>query len=343
MENRLRVLALTFLFSFSIQAAVKTANLGKTLRFHKKELASITKQIFSIESNLGKGNKRYLNTLNKRKKIEAVIVKLEISLKNEQRLTEAKKTSTKKRLRQVLVQSLGKAKTPAQLLGRNIVTKMLKKEIAELNRIQKSSSSLLTRLATTQKQYQQLRQVESDLLSLMNEMEDSKKAKSERYVVLKKKKDLLQGKMKLKKAKKYVKKKKKARPVIAERFSPPINNISDMEYGKKGVTYKFNTQQWVKTSRKGKVIHTGSLSTYGNVVIVEHGNEVKSIYLGQFLPTVKKGQSVLPGESLGKTFDVAKNEGKLYFEVRKKNKAQNTILLLDKNSATVDNKRQQRI
>ena len=116
-----------------------------------------------------------------------------------------------------------------------------------------------------------------------------------------------------------------------------------MEYGKKGVTYKFNSRQLVKTSRGGKVIHTGSLSTYGNVVMVDHGNEVKSIYLGQFLPSVKKGQSVVPGESLGKTFDVAKNEGKLYFEVRKKNKAQNTILLLDKNIATKNNQGRRRI
>ena len=342
MKLKFLALFISLLAAPSFAAVKKKVNLGLNLKKHKRELSTISREIFSIESNLGKGNKKYLKTLNKRKKMEEVIVKLEMKLNNERAITEKRYVAAKKRLRQVLVQGLGSRRTAGQLLGHSLVTKALKKEVRKLASILKKNKSLTVELNTSRKRYHNLREVESDLLGLIREMEETKRVKSLKYVEVKKIKDELQGKVKLKKAKKYVKK-KKASAKIAERFSRPINSIVDMEYGKKGVTFKFDKRQEVKSSRAGKVIHTGSLSTYGNVVMVDHGNDVKSIYLGQFLPTVKKGQKLSAGTPIGKTFDVAKNEGKLYFEVRKKNKAQNTILLLDKNKATVNNQQRRRI
>ncbi|MBK23410.1 MAG: hypothetical protein CME70_05330 [Halobacteriovorax sp.] len=341
MENYLKYLLAIAFFSFCFaglsEAAVKKTNPHKNLRQHKNELASISKQIYSLESNLGKGNKRYLKTLDQRKKLEELIVKLDNEIKSDQKLNEEKKVETRKRLKQVLVQGFGKVSTPAQVLSRKLVLNLLKKELAELNRIHKKRAKLIKSMEISKAKYEDLRRVESDLLSLMNEMEESKREKSLRYVKLKEEKEKLRKKLKFNKAKSLAKRKKTK--LISERFSTPLTDFIDMEYAKKGVTYKFNSRQAVRTSRAGKIIHTGSLSTYGNVVMVDHGNEVKSIYLGQFLPSVKKGQSVNAGESLGKTFDVAKNEGKLYFEVRKKNKAQNTILLLDKNTTKNNNRR----
>ncbi len=341
MENKLKSFFLIFFYVICIpalsNAAVKKISPSKNLMQHKKELASISKQIYSLESNLGKGNKRYLKTLDQRKKTEELIGNLDEEIKRDQRLNEEKKLETRKRLKQVLVQGFGKISTPAQVLSRKLVLKLLKKELAELNLIHQKRAKLIKNMEASRQKYEDLRKVESDLLSLMNEMEESKKEKSLRYVRLKEENDKLREKLKFRKAKTLAKRKKLK--LIPERFKTPLSKYIDMEYGKKGVTYKFNSRQVVRTSRPGKIIHTGSLSTYGNVVMVDHGNEVKSIYLGQFLPSVKKGQAVIAGASLGKTFDVAKNEGKLYFEVRKKNKAQNTILLLDKNTTKNNNRR----
>lgn len=322
-----------FLFD-SAYAAVSSKSMRKNLKAHSKELSAITKEIFALESNLGKGNRRYLRTLNSRKGLEEKILVLKTRIQKQEERIESKRVLTEKRMKQVLVQAMNPVKDPAQLLSLRVTSKMLKEEIQELKRIKSKTTNIKKTLETSNSEYQRLRQVESDLLSLMNEMEDSKRSKSLRYVELKKKKDSLQGKLKLRKAKKYTKSKKKKSKLIAERFMNPIDTFSDMEYGKKGITYKYNKRQAVKVSRAGKVIHAGSLSTYGNVVMVDHGNDVRSIFLGQFSPSVKKGDSVVAGTILGTTFDVARNEGKLYFEVRKKNKAQNTVLLLDKNSTS---------
>jgi len=73
--------------------------------------------------------------------------------------------------------------------------------------------------------------------------------------------------------------------------------------------------------------------------MIEHGNQTRSIFLGQLKSKVKKGQSVAAGEILGYTLANRKSRelGKLYFEVRKKNIAQNTSLLMDDNFLAKNN------
>lgn len=342
----MRKIFLIFLILISApsSAAFKASALKLNYNKHKTELSNITKQIFALEKSLSRGNKRYLRTLKKRKKTEQFIFTLENNLKNEKRLVQKREISTSRKLKQVLVQALNKEMTPAQILGHRYVSKLLKKELQELNKIKTNNLLLDKKLIKTKFEYRELRTIESDLLSLMQEMEDTKKQNSVRYVKLNKKSNELKIKLKLKKHKRSSKKLKKvAKALMKERFSRPLKEVIDIEYGKKGVTFKFNSKQNVLNSRAGKVIHTGSLSTYGNVVMVDHGNNIKSIFLGQFLPIVKKGQSLTRGAVIGNTFDIKKNEGKLYFEVRKKNKPQNTALLLHKKITTKNNQGRRRI
>jgi septal ring factor EnvC (AmiA/AmiB activator) len=344
LENSLKKLlfSLFLLSSVAFAAVPKAPNLRQTLNHQKKELKIITKEIYSLEKSLGNGNKKYLRTLKEKESIEDSIFALQRKLKDNEQQGNDRKAKLEKSIKNLLVIKFKKNQKPGELLYLRLLRKNLKKEAVVLEKFLKDNARVRTSLTALQSKLSSVREVEMDLLNLMKDMEETKREKSLRYVEVKKLKDELQGKLKLNKAKKHVRSlvKTKTSKMIKERFLAPLAKISDMEYQKKGVTYKFDVRQNVKSSRAGKVIHTGSLSTYGNVVMVDHGNEVKSIFLGQFLPTVKKGQKLKAGASIGKTFDVAKNEGKLYFEVRKKNKAQNTILLLDRNEALKNNQSQ---
>jgi murein DD-endopeptidase MepM/ murein hydrolase activator NlpD len=69
--------------------------------------------------------------------------------------------------------------------------------------------------------------------------------------------------------------------------------------------------------------------------MIDHGKDVRSVILGQFDYLVKNGDVVKDSQLIGYT--KARNatglgDGKIYFEVRKNNLAQNTYLLLDKKS-----------
>ncbi len=85
-------------------------------------------------------------------------------------------------------------------------------------------------------------------------------------------------------------------------------------------------------SRAGKVIHSGALSTYGNVLMIDHGKDTISVCLGDFKARVPKGKRVKSGDVIGYTLKPTRKDSKLYFEVRVKDKAQATIHLLDEKS-----------
>ena len=69
--------------------------------------------------------------------------------------------------------------------------------------------------------------------------------------------------------------------------------------------------------------------------MIDHGNDTRTVLLGQFDFSVKNGDVVNQSQVVGYTSpksNSALSEGKIYFEVRKSNLAQNTYLLLDKKS-----------
>ena len=118
-------------------------------------------------------------------------------------------------------------------------------------------------------------------------------------------------------------------------YFPPIFSYQGLEYDKKGVTFNFQGKVEVRATKAGKIVYTGSLANYGNVLMIDHGNDTRTVLLGQFDFSVKNGDSVSQSQVVGYTSpksSSALSEGKIYFEVRKSNLAQNTYLLLDKKS-----------
>jgi septal ring factor EnvC (AmiA/AmiB activator) len=79
----------------------------------------------------------------------------------------------------------------------------------------------------------------------------------------------------------------------------------------------------------GKVVFAGDLASYGQVVLIDHGSDLRTVLLGKMNIKVKKNDTVKDGDILAYTQSDLKESQNLYFEVRKKNTAQNTILWLD--------------
>ncbi|MCY4523380.1 MAG: peptidoglycan DD-metalloendopeptidase family protein, partial [Halobacteriovoraceae bacterium] len=88
-------------------------------------------------------------------------------------------------------------------------------------------------------------------------------------------------------------------------------------------------------------VYSGELASYGNIVMIDHGKGTRSVILGDFDPMVKKGMDVAKGDGLGKTKKIQKDGfGNIYFEVRKDDNIQNTILLMNKELLAEDNSSQ---
>jgi septal ring factor EnvC (AmiA/AmiB activator) len=90
----------------------------------------------------------------------------------------------------------------------------------------------------------------------------------------------------------------------------------------------------VKAVGEGKIVFAGDLASFGQVVMVDHGNELRTVLLVKMSIKVKKNDTVKSGDVLAYTINDSKEAQNLYFEVRKKNTAQNTILWLEQNGVS---------
>ena len=143
---------------------------------------------------------------------------------------------------------------------------------------------------------------------------------------------------KLEKRIEIVKKELSDAPVVAKKpdrfFGRPVDYFLSYTASPKGVTFKYQATQPVKAVGEGKIVFAGDLASYGQVVLIDHGNELRTVLLGKMNIRVKKNDTVRDGDILAYTVNDTKEAQNLYFEVRKKNTAQNTILWLDPNGVS---------
>lgn len=315
-------------------ASKNLSDLKRKISFQSKNLKSLRSQISKLESSLGESNKKYIETLEEKKQIEIALYDARHRLTESQEALSENLEKTKGSLRAVVLGNLDDVETSSDLLSKKILTQLMQKkiekiksEIAQGKQLEKSITSLTER-------YQEFLRTESDLKLILDDLENKKSAVAEKYVEEEKEKDQLQVRFDQLKSKVYIshQRRKAQRSVKQElSFMSPLDAYVGIKHQKKGITFKFKGQKPVKSAEGGKVVHIGALSNYGNVVIVDHGNQTRSIYFGQFSPKVKKNTDVKKGQLLGYTKSIygSRQAGNIYFEVRKKDKAQNTVLLMD--------------
>jgi murein DD-endopeptidase MepM/ murein hydrolase activator NlpD len=73
----------------------------------------------------------------------------------------------------------------------------------------------------------------------------------------------------------------------------------------------------------GKVVYTGWFKGYGNLIVLDHGDEYYTVYAHVAEIDVKEGEAVRQGQRIGTVGDTGSLTGpRLYFEVRHQGKSQ---------------------
>lgn len=85
-----------------------------------------------------------------------------------------------------------------------------------------------------------------------------------------------------------------------------------------GVDIANSTGTKIKASRNGKVIFTGRKGSYGNTIIIDHGNGVKTLYAHLSSIKVSNGSYVTQGNVIGGMGNTGRSTGShLHFEIQK--------------------------
>lgn len=329
----LSLLFVTLIFGNQIFGRIKPykSQLGKRLKAQNYKVQKIEKSLYVLEKKLGIENKKYLDVINAKRSIDRKIINLKKEQSTQSKLLNLRYSKNSKMLALKIVQGLGSHSSSSDLLVQTILIKKLVKNKKIIKKLITSNKLLKSTIKALEKRFYEYSKTEKLVTELLKDLEFKKAGLARRYISkIKEKEDI---------AKQYkhgnglARKRLNIKKILGPKFFSPMKNYQSLEFNKKGVTYKFVGRNSVVNTKRGVVVYSGRLSTYGNVVMIDHGGDTRSIILGQFVPSVEKGKKLKRGDIIGYTKNSSSRSelvGKLYFEVRKRNKVQNTILLMDR-------------
>lgn len=92
-----------------------------------------------------------------------------------------------------------------------------------------------------------------------------------------------------------------------------------------------SSYQWIKSSMYGQVTYTGWMGGYGNTIIIAHPGGYKTLYAHLSRITVKNGQYVKQGQTIGQSGNTGRSTGAhLHFEVMRNGRHINPYTMLNK-------------
>lgn len=354
------------LFPLSVSAAIESGEkinvfeMKRRLQEQNRLIQSMSKEVAHVEMNLGLQNKKYLKLADERAKIEEM---LSLARKNADLDNESLKKNyneTKSLLMGVLLNKLERTESPADILSRKILVENLQRRLVDLDGMMKSNKTVQDEVERLYQRLEDSMRTEKELLAIMQELEQKKKELRDNLEAETQKKLSAQSQFDDSKNKMAMERESLKKAALRDKltpvqeteeiripsqpsqqmaaipgadFLPPIVQALGIDYQKKGVTFNFQGKNEVHAPKSGRVVYTGSLANYGNVLMIDHGNDTRTVLLGQFDYSVKNGEAIQASQIVGYTNPRSTNglgDGKIYFEVRKNNLAQNTYLLLDK-------------
>jgi murein DD-endopeptidase MepM/ murein hydrolase activator NlpD len=335
---------------------INVFEMKRKLQDQNKQIQLLTKEVNNVEVTLGLNNKKYLRLAEERSKIEEMLTRARRNADFDSESLKKNYTQTKSLLMGVLLNRLENTENSSDILARKIMITSLQRRLADLDGMMKTNKNYQADVDNLYTKLQESMSTEKELLAIMGELEEKRRElrnslaeQTQNNTVSKTRFDEEKNKLAMnqKAAQRSIQRERLAPVQITEEikipsqpgplsegeFHPPIYSYQGMEYQKKGVTFNFHGKNEVRATRAGKIVYTGALANYGNVLMIDHGGDTRTVLLGQFNYAVKNGDAVKDSQIVGYTNPRSNNglaEGKIYFEVRKNNLAQNTYLLLDK-------------
>lgn len=333
-----KVSSALFITLFSTQVLSAVPAMPRDLTRYREEVLHLGAKLNTIEKDIGSKNDLYLSSIESIKQFEHDLKMYQDrldKLKDEQHRAEI---DNQKILMNYLAQetddSIEEWQKKAHLQLIQTSQAKWKQKGEEITAFQAKIDEFVLKL-------DELKKNEIELQAVIKDLEGRKKSAMETYLAKVEKRNELEEKYQERKLQtKITSVKKQFSPVAkvvskAERiFARPLEDFLSYQSSPKGVTFKYKAVQPVKAVGAGKVVFSGDLASYGQVVMVDHGNDLRSVILGKMSVKVKKNDQVKDGEVLGYTQGQGSEADHLYFEIRKKNTAQNTILWLDLNQVS---------
>ena len=329
----MKYFSICLLFTFSVSAATKSiGKIKDELNSKSGEIVQLGAEIKSLEKELNNKNNLYLKRLESLKKYQARVDSMMEELKLGQNEINSEKEKLK-RAAQTYIMEKNDAEDDNSLISQVLLEKSIKEKLGKLNTLKAENKKLVDIISQYSSELAKIQKEEDTLYEIIVSLESRKKDVSNKYISTLENKNVLEEKLENALAQTKVKK-----SVGRSNFNLdidfdivlPLKKFSDYKGGKEGVTFKYVSIEPLIACASGRVEYSGELASYGKVIILDHGKDIRSVILGEISSKVQKGQEVRQGQIIGYTIAKPGTKKSLYYEIRKKNKVQNTLAWLKK-------------
>jgi septal ring factor EnvC (AmiA/AmiB activator) len=327
------VLCVLILFNTVSSFGAVARKSGDELVRYRSEVMELGSRLSSLEKEIGAKSNLYISSVEQIKQFESDIKLYKDKLSDLHKEVREAQVENKKIIQSYLIESDGEAAEAWQI---KVHLELLKQAQLKLKNKESELISFENKVAEFDKTLTSLKVDEEELSMVIKELENRKKETMAIYLTKVESKRIAENKVEKNKILKKVSEIKKSfsnAPVVLNKpervFKLPVTDFVTYTPSPKGVTFKFKAVQPVKAVGAGKVVFAGDLASYGQVVLIDHGKDLRTVLLGKMDVKVKKNDIVGDGDILAYTQNISTDDQTLYFEVRKKNTAQNTILWLD--------------
>ena len=310
------IVSISFLvFSKAVDADNKIGNVRNKLRGQKNEINYLKKRFKDLKNSLNDNNRGFLQIQKKKTYLEASLHKLKSELDGNEAILKKKIIDVRKNFSRYILSELESEQNLEFLIKKRENHQKLKRKMLEINRdidfnlnLKKEIKDLISKFAKYDKK-------QNDLISILVSLEKQKKEVRGKYRSILKKKSALNFKLNQLKSR---------GSILLGKLKIPIKNYYKSKFKKKGITFFYKREGFLLSPGKGKIIYSGKLSAYGDVIIIDHNHNINTVLLGHFSNTLKKGTTVKKGQNIGWLKSKLKNSN-LYFEVREMGKVKNVI------------------
>lgn len=337
MKKRLLFISLlTMMIQSHVQAATKSSSsLKRRLSHQSNKVSKLAAQIKDLDKKLSQTNTEYITKV---KAIEAIENKIQL-MQDELKASATKISNdyqnSQKALNLYLLE-VSDNENEDSLIHREIYLELFKKKIDKLKHAQKVSNQLLETINMYDQKLTTTKSNEEIIYNLIVELENKKKEMSQEYITVLENKNQTEARLDKIKAKKLaykkVYKKGSGRKGVLIPMEIPLDTFASAKKSKKGIILKFSQTSPVKAPSSGKIVYTGELASYGNIIMIDHGKDVRSVIFGDMKIKAQKGDMVQKSQVIGYTMADPGIEKSLYYEIRKKNIAQNTVQWIARSS-----------
>ncbi len=319
------VLAKLAIYFFLMLNVANAATSGQ-LASQRGEVMQLGARLSSLERQLGQHNDKYIASIERIHLIETDVTAYQ------QRLSEIKTDALK---RESELASILRAQALAKVEDEVVIDEsyhaLMAENRAKAQALSREAEALEKIVGEFQERLSLLRQDEQNLLKLRSDLENKKRQMTEVYLAKLEQRQKTENQLQKQKISSRISSIRKIEREQGDipghmKFAAPLEAWLEAVPSEKGVTYKFGQLQPIKAPKDGRVAYNGELASYGKVLMIDHGDDIRTVILGRFTSGLEKNTQVKMGDTLGHTESAADS---LYFEVRKKNVAQKTIHWLE--------------